>query len=58
MQPFLYSYIFSSLCNPTESGLVVEICLMLKKEISENRFGVITPYRAQVNLTQKRLAQR
>ncbi|XP_028393069.1 probable helicase senataxin isoform X2 [Dendronephthya gigantea] len=46
-----------SLCNPVESGLVVEICSMLQREVSENHFGIITPYRAQVNLIRNRLAQ-
>ena len=41
-----------------ESDLAVEICWMLKEEIDENHFGIITPYRGQVNLTQKRLKQR
>jgi superfamily I DNA and/or RNA helicase len=36
----------------------VQICWILKKEINENHFGVITPYRAQVKLTKELLKER
>lgn len=48
----------SAFSNPVECELVVELCRMLKKEISEDNFGVITPYRGQVDLTRKRLQQK
>ena len=45
----------SSLCNPTECSLVVELCRVLEKSVPEKDIGVITPYKAQEKLIRRKL---